>query len=101
MVVRPSEPADFLVKAAGARLLPRQDLLSVDQATPNEIQELVSNRLEIDWDVKFHFLDGTEFSGSEAAREVRGETAIGKYFLELEKETLRIVQDAFLKGEMR
>jgi len=91
---------EIMVKASAARKLPRQTLLTVDDATLSEVKELVISRFRIDSTEKFEFLDGRTFSGAEAANQVREESEIGKYFLELEKENLRILQDAFRKGQI-
>jgi len=91
---------DFLVKSAAAKRLPSQTLLTVDNSTRPELVELVARRLEIDANQKFRFLDGKEFNGAQAAVEVRSGTQIGNYFLEVEKETLRIIQDAFRRGQI-
>ena len=90
---------DILVKPAAARRISMDALISVEQSRPDQLKELVVNRLQSDRTEKFEFLDGRSFSGEEAANEVCKRTAIGQYFLELEKETLRIVQEAFRKGQ--
>jgi hypothetical protein len=99
-VIRAKDSGDYIVKAAAARRLPHSLLLSVAEASPEEIKDLIVSRLETDKDEKFQFLDGKVFSGADAAKEVAQNTRVGKYFLELETETLRIVQEAFLKGEI-
>jgi hypothetical protein len=90
---------DILVKPAAARRISMDALISVDESKPDQLKELVVNRLQSDRNEKFEFLDGRSFSGEEAAKEVCKRTAIGQYFFELEKETLRIVQEAFRRGE--
>jgi hypothetical protein len=90
---------DYIVKTSAARQLRKSSLVSLEASTDLEIKDLVVARLESDQDQKFRFLDGREYSGAEAAREVSGGTEVGKYFLELEKETVRIVQEAFNRGE--
>ena len=92
---------EYLIKAAAARNLPQRALIKIDDARPEEVKQLVISRLESDRDEKFEFLDGTKFSGAEAAAEVRRDSKAGKYFIELEKETLRIVQEAFIKGDFK
>lgn len=96
-----SNSDDVFVKAAAAVKLPKQVLVSVDESSSDELKELVTKRLEIDGAVSFEFLDGRKFTGREAAREVEQGSEIGRYFLEAETETLRILQDAFAKGELR
>jgi hypothetical protein len=89
----------LLLKVAAARRISWKALISVDDAKPVEVKELVVNRLESDQNEMFEYLDGRNFTGMEAAREVCKLSAIGKFFLELEKETLRLVQAAFLRGD--
>jgi len=89
----------ILLKAAAARRMAWDALISVDDAEPVEVKELVVNRLESDKTETFEYLDGASFTGEEAAREVCKQSKIGKFFLEIEKETLRIVQAAFLRGD--
>jgi hypothetical protein len=90
---------DIMVKASAARLLPRATLVTLTNATSAEVKELVIARLENDREEKFEFLDGRTFSGPEAATQIKDGTRIGDYFLALEKETLKIVQEAFFRGE--
>ena len=89
----------ILLKADAARRMAWEALISVDEANATEVKELVVNRLESDKHGTFEYLDGTSFSGLEAAKEVCKRSKIGEFFLELEKETLRIVQAAFLRGD--
>lgn len=92
---------DFIIKASAAKKLPARTLVPINEATEIEAKELVIARLEaVGPDEKIQFLDGRTFSGPEAAEEVRKGSKVGKYFLELETETIRIVQEAFLHGEL-
>ena len=92
---------DYIIKASTARRLQKSTFVSVDESTISEIKDLVVARLEADREEKFQFLDGRMFTGPEAAKEVTAGTKVGTYFLEVEKETLRIVQEAFLRGELK
>ena len=98
--INAKEGGDAFVKAAAAKRLTNDLLLSVDEVRPDEVREWVVTRLEIDRDEKFEFLDGTTYTGGQAADEVRKGTEVGQYFLDLEKETLRIVQEAFKSGKL-
>lgn len=89
-----------MVKLSAARRLPKETLIPITESTPDEVKDLVITRLESDQAERFEFLDGRIFSGREAAKEVRENTRVGGYFLDLEKETLRIVQGAFFDGEL-
>jgi hypothetical protein len=91
---------DFMVKSAAAKRLPREILVKVADASPVEIKELVIRRLKADAAEKFEFVDGHTFTGVEAATEVERESAMGRYFLALEKETLRIAQQAHFDGKL-
>lgn len=90
---------DVMIKVAEARSLPSHALFKVAQLSNRELRDLVVLRLKADPAEKFEFLDGTVFTGEQAAREVTQSTSKGQYFLELEKETLSIVQEAYFEGK--
>lgn len=100
MAVHAERVDDFMVKSGAAKRLPREILVKVAEASPIEIKELVVRRLKADAAEKFEFVDGNVFTGAEAATEVERESPIGRYFLELEKETLRIAQQAHFDGKL-
>lgn len=91
---------DYMLKIAEARGVPPGLLVKVADATADELKDLVIQRLKADSDEKFEFLDGRVFSGAQAAEEVRKKSKVGDYFLELETETVRIVQEAFLNNKV-
>ena len=95
-----SVPDDFFVKSAAAHKMQPQLLVKLGESTPAEIKDLVVKRLKTDASEKFEFMDGTVFTGAQAAQEVATESRIGRYFLELEKETLRIAQQAYGEGKI-
>ena len=100
MAVHAERVDDYMVKSAAAKQLPREILVKVAEASAPEIKELVVRRLKSDATEKFEFVDGNVYTGAEAAAEVERESAMGRYFLELEKETLRIAQQAHFDGKI-
>lgn len=91
---------NYIVEAIAAKFLPQEILLNIDQAQPHEAKELIIQRLKASTSEKFEFLDGRIYSGDEAAREVEKGSDIGKYFLDIEKETIKIVQAAAREGQL-
>ena len=89
----------LLLKVAAARRMTWKALIPLDDADPVEVKELVVSRLEADATETFEYVDGRTFTGAEAAMEVCKRSAIGEFFMELEKETLRRLQAAFQRGD--
>lgn len=98
--VRAERVDDYMVKSAAAKQLPQTILVKVDDASTAEIKELVVRRLKSDATEKFEFVDGSIYTGAEAAAEVERESSMGRYFLEVEKETLKIAQQAHFEGKI-
>jgi hypothetical protein len=89
----------ILLKAAAARRIPASVLMPLEETKAMEVKELVVSRLECEQKETFDYLDGTPFNGVEAAMEVCKNSKIGQFFFEIEKETVRMAQAAFRRGE--
>jgi hypothetical protein len=64
------------------------------QETASDLEDLIVARLEAIPTKRFRFVGGREYTGAEAASEVRKHSEIGQYFTRLEKATLQIARDA-------
>ena len=62
--------------------------------------ELIIARLKANGKKRYRFLDGTVYTGDEAALEVARGSADGRYFMERERAILRIVRKAVAEGKL-
>ena len=88
-----------MIKAAAINSMPELLEEAVTVSDPDAIKKLVIARLKAVPEKHYRFLDGTDFTGAEAARAVEEGTARGNYFLRLEEQVLKLARAAKQRGE--
>ena len=86
-----------LLKAA--ELTPELEQLAVSQSDPETELQLIIARLRALPEQRFGFVDGYEWTGEEAAREVEKDTDWGRYFRRFEERVLQLAREAHARGE--
>jgi len=90
-----SRPGDQrLLEDSGTRVI----LVEATDDADAELQLIIA-RLQAVPGKRFRFVDGTEWTGEEAAREVQEDTERGRYFKRLEERTLQLAREAQARGE--
>ena len=89
----------IMIKAAALDALPQLLTEGGLAGDPDTERRLISARLKAVPEKLFRFLDGAEVTGSQAAREVEQQTGRGRYFLRLERATLKLAREAKQRGE--
>lgn len=84
---------------ASAAEIASEGLLKIATVGDADLRNLVVSRLQAEPSARFRFLDGREFSGTQAAEEVKKRTQEGDYFLRLEKRTMEIVLKELRAGK--